>query len=140
MVTTSPGVTISFQLKGLTGTLTHGPSGALVRTTPPVDNGGDGSSFSPTDLLASSLLSCVVTTMALQASREGLSWVDGVEAQVVKHMGGPPRRVSSLPVVVRMPKAIAAEHRARLEEIARGCPVARSLAEALTVTMRFEYV
>jgi uncharacterized OsmC-like protein len=132
------GVVIELTLSGTTAQLTHGPSAAKLRTVPPADNGGDGSSFSPTDLLAASLASCAITTMALVAGREGLSFGDA-RARVEKHMAGPPRRVGALDLVITMPAAVRAEHRARLEEIARGCPVARSLAADVAVTMKFEY-
>ena len=65
----SPGVTMTIDLEGLKATAAHGPSGASLQTVPPVDNGGDGSSFSPTDLLGVSLGTCAVTTMALVACK-----------------------------------------------------------------------
>ena len=86
------GVEMRFELRGIEGTVTHGPSGAVLRTVPPRDNGGDGSSFSPTDLLGASLASCALTTMALLAAKEGLTFGDA-SATVVKHMVGPPRLV-----------------------------------------------
>jgi uncharacterized OsmC-like protein len=123
-------------LSGLVGTLNHGPSGAVLRTVPPRDNGGDGSSFSPTDLLGVSLASCAVTTMALIAPKEGLTFGDA-SARVVKHMVGPPRRIGELTVEIRMPVGVPHTQRARLEEIARGCPVARSLHPDVKVPMTF---
>ena len=134
----SPGVEISIQLTGLSAVSTHGPSGSQLSTSPPLDNGGDGKSFSPTDLLATSLGTCALTTMALQAGRENLSW-GLASAKVVKVMGGPPRRVESVIIAFTMPRGVLPEHRPRLEEIARGCPVARSLHPDLKMPMTFEY-
>lgn len=132
------GVPMRVQLEGLSCTLTHEPSGAVIHTVPPVDNGGDGSSFSPTDLLGASLASCALSTMALVAAREGLAW-GPASARVVKDMVGPPRRVGQLALVFTMPKEARPEQRARLEAIAHGCPVALSLHPDVAVPMRFEY-
>ena len=134
----TPGVEIVVALTGVVGLSIHGPSGATLKTSPPADNGGDGSSFSPTDLLATSLATCALTTMALQAGREGLSW-GPAGAKVLKIMSGAPRRVETLKLDFTMPKGVKPEHRARLEEIARTCPVARSLHPDLKVPMTFEY-
>lgn len=132
------GVTMELALVGLGCTITHGPSGAKLGTTPPRDNGGDGSSFSPTDLLGASLASCALSTLALQAGREGLAWGDA-QATVIKHMVGPPRRIGELTLRIVMPREVRPEQRARLEEIARGCPVARSLHPDVHVPMEFVY-
>ncbi|MEW5743089.1 MAG: OsmC family protein [Myxococcota bacterium] len=132
------GVPMRVEIRGLDCTLTHEPSGSQIRTTPPRDNGGDGSTFSPTDLLGASLAACALSTMALVAAREGLTWGDA-SARVEKEMVGPPRRVGQLSLVITMPKQTRVEERARLEEIARGCPVARSLHPDVAAPMRFEY-
>ncbi|MCA2979136.1 MAG: OsmC family protein [Myxococcaceae bacterium] len=132
----SAGVEMAVSLRGLTAHVEHGPSGSTLRTVPPKDNGGDGTSFSPTDLLGASLASCALTTMALLAAREGLTFGDAT-ARVVKHMVGPPRRVGELTLELRMPPAVPAGQRSRLEEIARGCPVARSLHPDVQVPMTF---
>lgn len=118
--------------------LTHGPSGAAIRTAAPVDNNGDGSSFSPTDLLAAALGSCMVTTMAIVAQREGIPF-EGASFSLEKHMGGPPRRVERVPVRVRMPQGLSQEQRSRLEEVALGCPVFRSLSPDVSKEVSFEY-
>ena len=132
------GVEIVVELTGLTCVSRHGPSGATLKSAPPADNGGDGSSYSPTDLLATSLATCALTTMALQAGRESLSWGPAA-AKVLKIMSGAPRRVETLQLAITMPKGVKPEHRARLEEIARTCPVARSLHPDLNVPVTFEY-
>lgn len=132
------GVCMTAQLKGLECQLTHGPSGTVLRAVPPVDNGGDGSSFSPTDLVGAALASCALATMALVAPREGLTFGDA-SARVVKEMVGPPRRIGLLTVEITMPRGTLPEQRARLEEIARGCPVARTLHPDCQVPMTFLY-
>ena len=119
--------------------LHHGPSGVEIRTAAPVDNNGDGSSFSPTDLLAVSLGTCMVTVMAIYAERHGLPFA-GTSFVLEKHMRADPRRVDAIPVTVRMPAALTAEQRERLEHIALTCPVHRSLLPEITREITFEYV
>ncbi len=133
-----PGVPMSAALSGLTCSLAHGPSGTTMRTVPPRDNGGDGSSFSPTDLVGAALAACALSTMALVAGREGLTWGDA-RAAVEKHMSPPPRRIAELTLVIDMPREVRPEHRARLEEAALTCPVARSLHPDVKVPIRFRY-
>lgn len=118
--------------------LTHGPSSTVLRTAAPVDNNGDGSSFSPTDLLASALASCAVTTMAIIAQKEGIPFGEAT-FRIEKHMRSDPRRVDRLPLTIRMPRGLTPEQRRRLEAIARGCPVARSLLPEVEQEMSFEY-
>jgi uncharacterized OsmC-like protein len=132
------GVPMNAAIQGLSCRLVHGPSGAVVETVPPRDNGGDGTRFSPTDLVGAALASCALSTMALGAAREGLSWGDA-RAAVEKRMTPPPRRIGELVLVVDMPREVRPEHRARLEEIARTCPVARSLHPDVNVPMEFRY-
>jgi len=105
----------------------HGPSAAQLETDAPLDNRGKGESFSPTDLLATSLASCMLTTMAIAAEREG--WrIDGARARVLKHMDlDPRRRVGRLVIELEMPSGVPKQARETLEGSARGCPVAASL-------------
>lgn len=112
---------------GLHTQAVHGPSAARLETDAPVDNQGKGAAFSPTDLLATSLASCMLTTMAILGDREG--WVlDGARARVEKHMQlEPRRRVGRVVVELEMPAGLSGEARTRLEETARGCPVAASI-------------
>jgi uncharacterized OsmC-like protein len=118
--------------------LTHGLSGTTLRTAAPKDNQGDGSSFSPTDLLAAAFGSCAVTTMAIVAAREGIPF-EGASFRVEKHMVSDPRRVGALPLVIRMPAELTEPQRRRLEHIARTCPVERSLLPEIEREIRFEY-
>ncbi|MBL8956656.1 MAG: OsmC family protein [Myxococcaceae bacterium] len=128
------------QQSGLTTQLSHGPSGTAIHTVPPRDNGGDASSFSPTDLVGAALASCAITTMVLNARRENLLPLGDPKARVVKVMTATlPRRIAELTLQIDMPAGTKPEHRARLEEIARGCPVARSLHPDVKVPMTFVY-
>jgi uncharacterized OsmC-like protein len=132
------GVPMTAAIQGLSCRLVHGPSGTRIETVPPKDNGGTGASFSPTDLVGAALASCALSTMALVAQREGLTWGDA-SAAVEKRMTPPPRRIGELVLVIEMPREVRAEHRARLEEIARTCPVARSLHPDVSVPIEFRY-
>lgn len=138
MTTATSGVKMTAELKGLACRLTHGPSGTQWETDPPKDNGGNASSFSPTDSVGGALLSCMLTTMALVARRESLPWGDA-SGSVEKLMVNDPRRIAELRVEITMPKEVRASDRARLEEIGRTCPVARSLHPDLRVPVVFHY-
>jgi len=132
-------VEITGRYTGKLGTeLTHGPSGALLRTAAPLDNQGDGSSFSPTDLVAAALASCIVTTMAIVAEREGISFRDAT-FRVEKHMIAQPRRIGALPVVVHMPAGLTPDQRQKLERAAHTCPVHRTLLEDVDKPVTFVY-
>jgi putative redox protein len=119
--------------------LVHEPSGTAIRTAAPRDNQGDGSSFSPTDLLAAALGSCMVTTMAIAARRDGLPF-NAASFSLEKHMHADPRRVGAVPVRIRMPPGLGTEQRERLEHAARTCPVARSLNPDVKQAIEFVYV
>ena len=118
--------------------LTHGPSESQLGTEAPKDNGGTGSSFSPTDLVGAALASCALTTMALVAAREGIAFGEA-GARVEKRMTPAPRRIGALLVEFQMPAGLAPAERARMEETARNCPVARSLSGDVEQPMRFVY-
>ena len=121
----------------LTTSLTHLPSGANIQTSAPLDNGGTGMSFSPTDLLAASLLSCILTTMAIKAEKLGLKFGTS-SGSVEKHMiADPLRRVGQLVVAIKMPSDLSLEHFKVLEEAGRICPVAKSLADHLDAQIEF---
>jgi putative redox protein len=117
----------------------HGPSGATLTTDAPVDNGGRGEDFSPTDLVAAGLGSCILTVIGLVAKRSGWS-LEGARARVVKHMTtSGPRRIGRLEVLVTVPTApgLDAAALALLERAADACPVKRSLHPDVAVDVRF---
>lgn len=119
--------------------ISHGPSGAIIETDAPRDNNGKGEAFSPTDLTAAALGSCLLTVMAISAERDGLN-MDGAKAQVTKEMAANPRRVAKLTVEVTMPKGIPQSEHTRLETIGRNCPVSKSLSELLQADIRFHWM
>jgi putative redox protein len=117
---------------------THRPSGARLSTDAPVDNHGRGESFSPTDLIATALGTCIVTTMGIKKRELPLA---GARVNVKKSMTAePPRRIAQLAVLIEMPekaKAFSEAERKELEHIAHTCPVRLSLLEAIDVPVRF---
>jgi uncharacterized OsmC-like protein len=121
---------------GLKTRLSHGPSGAEIRTAAPVDNQGDGSSFSPTDLVAAALGACMITTMAIVAEREGIPFA-AARFATEKHMRSGPRRIDRLPVRIHLPAGLAPEQRARLERAALACPVHASLHPEVRIDVEF---
>jgi uncharacterized OsmC-like protein len=124
---------------GLHTTARHGPSGACLETDAPVDNQGRGEAFSPTDLLATSLASCMLTTMAILAEREGWA-LDGARARVEKHMElEPRRRVGRVRVELEMPRGLPVHARKRLERSALDCPVASSLHPGTRVDLAIRW-
>lgn len=105
----------------------HGPSSVKLITDAPVDNCGKGESFSPTDLVATALGTCILTTMAIFAERHDLD-LTGARVRVRKVMTtSPPRRIACLEVDVDMPITRNHPQASALEKAALGCPVQRSL-------------
>ena len=121
-------VEIDISYKGtLRCTATHGPSGTTINTDAPKDNMGKGESFSPTDLVATALATCMVTTMGISAQRHNID-MTGTTVRVEKHMITTGiRRIGRLPVEVRVPRTVSDEDRQRLENAAHTCPVHKSL-------------
>ncbi|MCC9602377.1 OsmC family protein [Stieleria sp. JC731] len=129
-----------------TGTLgceaTHGPSGKQLVTDAPVDNGGKGESFSPTDLVATALGTCILTILALVGERHELD-LAGVNVQVTKEMiQKPVRRIGALRCVVTIPANVIDDQamRTRLETAARHCPVHQSIHPDIDAPIDFHYV
>ena len=124
---------------GLHCELTHQPSGSKIETDAPKDNNGKGERFSPTDLVGAALASCIVTTMAIVAERDGVS-LEGARAEVQKEMvTQPTRRIGALPVQVFLSAKIPLEYRKKLEHVAQHCPVHKSLGEEVSRPITFTY-
>lgn len=125
---------------GLHCSAKHQPSSAVLATDAPVDNQGKGESFSPTDLMAAALGSCMLTIMGIYAERHGIE-LKGASASVTKEMAATPfRRISRLASDVYIPLSPAHPDRAALEEAALTCPVHRSLHPEIQAPVRFFWV
>jgi putative redox protein len=121
----------------------HAPSGTTLTTDAPVDNQGKGASFSPTDLVATALGTCMLTTVGIVARRGGYN-VDGLSMHVQKHMTKePPRRIQRLPVSISVPvevaRALSADQKREIEHTAKTCPVALSIQESIEVPISFDW-
>jgi putative redox protein len=120
-------------------TATHGPSASTVLTDAHVDNHGRDEAFSPTDMVAAALPTCMMTIMGIYAERHGIS-LAGMTARTEKEMTkAPPRRIASLRTVITVP--IPADHpqREALENAAHTCPVHRSLHPDIEAPIEFIY-
>ena len=118
-------------------TMTH-QEGISLKTDAPKDIGGDASAFSPTDLVASALAACVLTTVAMFAERHELD-LTGMTAHISKEMNASPRRIGHLPLTVHLPASVAADMRPTLERVAHSCPVNASLHPDVDAPMTFHY-
>jgi putative redox protein len=120
-------------------TATHGPSGNSLITDAPKDNMGKGEAFSPTDLVATALATCILTTMGIVAQRSNID-MTGATARVTKEMvTSPIRRIGRLAVTVRMPKKLSDEDQKRLENAAHTCPVHKSLHPDVEAPISFSW-
>ena len=115
---------------------THTPSGQTLVTDAPVDNMGKGQSFSPTDLLATSMLNCMMTIIAIAADSRELD-VSGMSGSVEKHMASGPRRVSKLEVEISLPTDLNSEDREWLIKRGLACPVHKSVSQEMEVEVQF---
>ena len=115
----------------------HGPSGTELLTDAPVDNQGKGEGFSPTDLVGTALVSCILTIMAMAAERHGIA-LEGSTARVQKTMSSSgARRIAALEVWITLPAGLDEEQRRLLQRAAAGCPVKRSLHEAVPMELHW---
>ena len=117
--------------------LTHLLSGVRIVTDAPPDNQGKGEAFSPTDLCATSLAACMLTTMAIRIRDRGIS-IDGAQAEVTKIMASDPRRIKRIEVRLLMPaNGYSDADKKLLQHIADTCPVALSLHPDLEQAVEF---
>jgi uncharacterized OsmC-like protein len=116
---------------------THGPSQAKIVTDAPLDNKGKGEAFSPTDLVATALGTCMSTTMAMKAQELGLD-LRGMTVSVQKEMSkDAPRRIVALPAEVHIPLPKNSPAREALEQAALNCPVHKSLPVEISRPTKF---
>jgi putative redox protein len=106
---------------------THAESGTTLLTDAPKDNEGNGESFSPTDLVATAVGTCMLTTMGIVARKHDIDFT-GAMVRVRKQMtSAPPRRIAMLTIEITGPDTISEPNRLLLEKAAIGCPVSKSL-------------
>ena len=116
----------------------HLSSGETIITDAPIDNKGKGEAFSPTDLVATALGSCMITIMGIAAQKHDID-ISGTSASVKKIMGSNPRKIDEVVIDIRMSDHISENDRKRLERAALSCPVHKSLHPDLIKTICFSY-
>ena len=116
----------------------HLKSGKTIITDAPIDNQGKGEAFSPTDLVATALGSCMITIMGIVAEREGII-LNGTTAEVEKVMATGPRRIGEVKIKIKFIQKLNRDQRDKLERAAKTCPVSGSLSENLKETVEFIY-
>lgn len=117
---------------------THLQSGTVLLTDAPKDNHGKGEAFSPTDLVATALGSCMLSIMGVVAKKDGIKPVDGAYAEVTKVMYAEPRRIGEIHVKLYFPKNDFTEREQKIyEHAAHTCPVAKSLHPDIKQVVEF---
>jgi len=121
-------------------TLTHEQSGSVISTDAPKDNHGRGEAFSPTDLVAAALGSCMLTVMGIMAAKHNID-LQGTSVDVSKEMVATPlRRIGTIGVVFHMAPGIPQDKRSMLEAAAHSCPVHKSLHPDVNTPIQFIYL
>ena len=121
--------------------LTHLLSGTIIENDAPIDNNGKGEKFSPTDLLATSLGSCMMTTMAIKAADMNLNFENTV-IEITKIMSSDaPRRIIEIKATLQFTEQFKAtlEQKEQLIRIARNCPVEKSLHPDINLDVKFNW-
>ncbi len=115
----------------------HEPSGNRLLTDAPKDNHGKGEAFSPTDLVATALATCILTVMGITAKKLQID-MSGASLSIVKEMVAQPiRRIGKLTVQLHMPPIADAAHQQALMNAAYTCPVKQSLHPDITIDIAF---
>ncbi len=106
----------------------HLHSGSKIETDAPIDNKGKGARFSPTDLVAVALASCILTTIGIAGPVHDIN-IDGAVCDVTKMMTSSPRKIGEIAVVLKFPenRIYTNKQKSIIEHIARTCPVFESL-------------
>lgn len=126
-------------LGSLRNELVHLKSSQQIYTDAPTDNNGKGEQFSPTDLLAVALASCMVTIMGIWGDKNDKS-IGQIAYTVEKVMNVSPRKVNTIKIVLTIQNELTEQDNQRLEVAARNCPVALSLSSDLNQELVFKYV
>ena len=117
----------------------HHKSGSIIETDAPEDNNGKGTRFSPTDLLATAYLNCMITIIGIYCDKNGLSFA-GCEGTVEKIMTEQPRRIDKLNIQLDLSKNNWTDkEKRRIENAAKNCPVAKSVSPDIHVSIEFKY-
>ena len=117
---------------------THLASQTTILTDAPKDNHGNGQAFSPTDLLATSLASCMITLMGIAERRENMVSIEGTEAEVTKIMYADPRRVGEIHITLTFPSKVYTHREKKIyENAALTCPVAKSIHPDIKQVIKF---
>lgn len=117
----------------------HQPSGGTISTDAPVDNHGRGESFSPTDLVATALITCMATIMGIAARDRDID-LTRMRMKVKKEMAGDlPRRIGALHVEIFVPVALDHQDRLVLENAAMTCPVHQSIHPHIAVNIEWHW-
>jgi uncharacterized OsmC-like protein len=118
--------------------LTHERSGEEVINDAPVDNNGIGDAFSPTDLMVTSLASCMLTMMGIKCV--GMKYdLEGAACSVAKVMANDPRRVAEIRIEFELPQGADKKTRKILENVALTCPVAESIHPEILQKVEFNW-
>ena len=118
---------------------THLKSSNVIITDAPTDNNGKGNAFSPTDLVASALCSCMTTVMGICANKNQFDLPNST-AHITKVMSSNPRRISKIIIEINFDKNNLSEQNIeKLIAVAEGCPVAQSLSSDLIQEVRFNF-
>ncbi len=116
---------------------THLQSGTALITDAPTDNHGKGESFSPTDLVATALGTCIMTILGIYAQKHSLDF-KGMKTEITKTMADNPRRIGKIDIVITMPDIrLDAFQKTELETITRSCPVCLSLHPEIEKNISF---
>jgi len=120
--------------------LKHLLSGSIIENDAPVDNHGKGERFSPTDLVATALASCMLTTMGIKANSMDID-LTGTQVEVTKIMKAEPRRIGGIKTHLFFPKELVIDEKQKeiLERTARTCPVERSLHPDVELDIVFNW-
>jgi putative redox protein len=116
----------------------HLQSGQVIITDAPKDNHGKGEAFSPTDLAATSLATCMLTVMGIASKKDNFTSIDGTATEVTKVMYSDPRRIGEIHIKITFPKNNFSEKEKKIyENAAYTCPVAKSLHPDIKQVIEF---